>query len=353
MFAAAILTKSLGALVAGGVGVAVWVIIGAFSGWIAAHRTKAIVIAWCFAGAGLLAVVAHGLYHQSLPGQSLNFRWQYWRASAGLIADHALTGVGRENFGRHYLEYKSIESPEEVANPHNLFVQAAADWGMVGLAGLVVMLVGASRAVTRPRPPRPATATRASEPSTPGRMLFWLAALAAVVVLGRLPLLGSSDVNFLYVATVMTGVPWVIGFVCCATGGIAPTREDQSRGAVVSTAVAIGLLAFVLHEMINFAAFVPGTAVTCFALLAYCISERPFAAHKGRRYKDGRLREPDAGSSSGSNAAPRSESNAAPRSESNVAPRSESDVAPRLVRGALTKSLSPLSVKGTAHAGWA
>jgi tetratricopeptide (TPR) repeat protein len=43
---------------------------------------------------------------------------------------------------------------------------------------------------------------------------------------------------------------------------------------VVGTGVAIGLFTFILHDMINFATFVPGTATTLFALLAFCVAER-------------------------------------------------------------------------------
>ncbi len=330
MIAAAALTGSLGASLAGAAGIALWMVLSAFPKWFAAHRGRALVLGWCVAVAGLLAVAGYGVGHGALPGPSLNFRWQYWRASAGLIADHAFAGVGRENFGRHYLAYKSIESPEEVANPHNLFVQAAADWGIMGLVGVVVMLVGASRAITRSvrtgncelriancETPNDRARLRAilSEPGAratgaqpragawgsdqrrgiahgdsdgkkartqEGKVaslagIPWVLVLGAVVVFGRLPLLGSDDASFLYVAAVMTGLPWLIGFLCFLTDARPEVANGDRRAgyqSVVGTAVAVGLLAFVLHEMINFAAFVPGSATTCFALLAYCIAER-------------------------------------------------------------------------------
>ena len=96
-------------------------------------------------------MIGHGLTWGHLPTASLDFRWQYWRASAPLIADHPLTGVGRENFGRHYLAYKSIDSPEEIRNPHNLFVEATAEWGALGGAGLLALLLAGSWRYVRPR----------------------------------------------------------------------------------------------------------------------------------------------------------------------------------------------------------
>ena len=51
--------------------------------------------------------------------------------------------------------------------------------------------------------------------------------------------------------------------------------QDLSESSrVVYAGVAVGLFTFVLHDMINFALFVPGAATTLFALLAFCIAER-------------------------------------------------------------------------------
>jgi hypothetical protein len=144
VLAAVVLTKSFGAAVSGIAGLVLWIAIRRFREWIDANRVRTWIIAWLCVVAGAGGVIGYGLLRGSLPGWSLTFRWQYWQASSKLIADHWTTGVGRENFSRHYLRYKAIESPEEVANPHDLFVQAAADWGLLGLVGIVVMALGAS-----------------------------------------------------------------------------------------------------------------------------------------------------------------------------------------------------------------
>ena len=39
-------------------------------------------IGWTAAGLAALAVIGHGVAHGGLPGQSLNFRWGYWTATA-------------------------------------------------------------------------------------------------------------------------------------------------------------------------------------------------------------------------------------------------------------------------------
>ncbi len=278
---AAILTKSVGALGAAIVGITLWIILAWRKSWFNAHRKKAFVIGWCCVVAAIVTMIAYGLY-KDRPGRwsltyewqsSIMFRWQYWRASAGMIADHPLTGVGRENFGRHYLQYKSIQSPEEIANPHNLFVQAAADWGVVGLIGIVAMLVGGSYVVTGCRRGHRSPPRGIDTSPKPMGVASWTIALTLVVVLGRLPLLGTSDWNYLYYASVMTGVFWVLGFLVFTHGlGQGDARDIGTRG-LLSTGTAIGLFVFLLHDMINFAAFVPGTATTFFALLAVRIAD--------------------------------------------------------------------------------
>jgi len=291
IFSAVFFTKSRGAALATLAGLCLWGVLWLFAGWIGRHRRGAVALGWLCALLGLAAVVGHGLYHGSLPGASLNFRWQYWTASADLIADHWLTGVGRENFGRHYLRYKSIEASEEIANPHNLLVQAAADWGMVGLVGLAVMSIGESLAVTRRKSvtepeTTPARLTRPPD-SFGSAALIWTIFLAVAVTLVRLPLLGTTDPNFLYVSSVMTAVPWLVGFLFLLH--VAGFVTDGAARRTLSTGIAIGLFTLLLHELINFALFVPGSAMTFFALLAVCLTERsdaePIRGHAGAKHR--------------------------------------------------------------------
>ena len=303
--AACCLTRSRGALLAGVVGLLLWATLSVCGRWVRSNRPKALLLGWGLMLGACMAVVGHGLFHGSLPSSSLNFRWMYWRASSKLVADHALTGVGRENFGRHYTQYKSIESPEEIANPHNLFVQAAADWGVPGLAGMIVLLAGASAGVTgvriraRPLPPAdgqarspspttgrdgaPGEMGRLSVPSTDPltctpsaspyrRTVVWGLALAIAVIVGRVPLVGSADSAFIAYSTILIGSAWVVGFAVSAPRSMA----DQPAGTEshVCVLLGVGLLAFLLHDMVNFALFTPATATTFFALLACVIAER-------------------------------------------------------------------------------
>ncbi|MBI4719508.1 MAG: O-antigen ligase family protein [Planctomycetes bacterium] len=293
LMVAVVLTRSFGAVLAAAGAGTLWLLWRRWRPWIDAHRRHAFALGWLVFVVGAGAVVGHGLYHGSLPNVSLNFRWQYWRTATTLIADHPLTGVGRENFGRVYLRYKPIDAPEEIANPHNLFVQAAAEWGLPGLAGVVLMLLGGSWTVVRrgttndetlpapaagatARPPEGATeAVRYSRPP----LLAWTVGLLAVMTLARLPLLGTDDPNFLYYASVTAGLCWLWGWVCFAGLGARTVNHGPPPPGGEGTAFA--LLALLVHEMINFALFVPGSATTFFALFAGCVAERTPAASAG------------------------------------------------------------------------
>ena len=273
----------MGALVVAG---AIWIGLARWCHVVARHRRRIFVGAWIAAALVGAAVIGHGWYHGSLPGASLNFRWQYWTASAGMIAEHPWAGVGRENFGRHYVKYKSIQSPEEVSNPHNVFVQAAAEWGVVGLAGLVVMLIGGSWAIVRGGHTTSIRGdvgangelrraeerkVRTADPTSAGRRGFgWVAAVGVLVVGGRLLMLGSEDANYLYYAGVTTALCWFTGAVSVWAARDADGVPEYSRWAMVGAA--FGLFAFVFHDTISFAMFVPATATTAFAVFALCVS---------------------------------------------------------------------------------
>ncbi len=281
---AAATTKSLGAAVSGACGLVVWTILGRTSRWSPRSRQRLTTFAWIAFAFGVLAVVGHGWFRGGLPGWSLTFRWQYWVASARMFQDHWLTGVGRENFGRHYLQYKSIESPEEVANPHNLLVQAGCDWGIVGLVGVLLLLYGWSRKVTD-------RGAETIESQTPSRFegpsslapLAWTIGLLFVVTFARLAFLGSDDPNFLTYSAGVTGLVWG-GAFCVVLFG--PSDGKWHHGCVTA-----GLVAFLLHEMINFALFVPGSATTFFALVGLSVAEQgnPASEPVGRRREVQRL----------------------------------------------------------------
>ncbi len=312
------LTGSTGALASLALVGVVWVGAAVLRRWAAwrvfveRRRRAVFVAAWLGVAMSAAAAIGHGLYHKSLPGASLNFRWQYWTASAGMIRDHLWTGVGRENFGRHYVQYKSIESPEEVASPHNFVVQAAADFGVLGLAGLMTLLIGGSAwlaGVGGPGGGRaggeragdgvsiPGTeATRVALPleahrDPPSRRTVVIQSLVlALVIFGiRLPLLGADSGAFMLLQTYVALPVWIAAFLLVALPGASVERSSSAQRKAGDCASMVpfaateplmfagacaGLAAFVIQDTVNFALFVPASATTALALYALAASMR-------------------------------------------------------------------------------
>ena len=271
MLATIFLTGSLGGMVAMGAGIALWLLLTVGRRWIALNRRRFFSLVWGGLGLGACATIGHGLYHGDFPNMSMTFRWHYWQTAAKIIADQPITGVGRENFGRHYLAHKPIHAPEEISNPHNLPVQVWSELGIFGLLGVALMLVQTSWTVAMRRDSS-TDAEINSRDGPAGRWWMWGAALTAAVVLVRLPLLGVDDANFLYANSVLTVIFWLGGFALFAwsagtacVGGCG--RSGLTRG------LSVGIFAFLLHELINFALFVPGTVTTFFALLAVVLAD--------------------------------------------------------------------------------
>jgi len=290
MLIAGYLTGSLGAWATGGAGLVCLLLVWGFRDWVGRNRGRLFWAGWATFAVAMLAVVGHGLAHGSLPGSSLNFRWHYWVNSSRMIADHPLTGVGRENFGRHYVFYKPIDSPEEIANPHNLFVQGAAEWGLPGLAGMLVLIFGTSRVLAgvprtlgSNRDNRAAPGAHASNGRAPSAATFVpLLLLGIVVVAGRLALAGSAQVAYLFYTGTVTALAWLVGAAC--VGGTGPFEEDAPQcDHLALVGCFVGVLAFAMHELVNFALFVPGSAITLFALLALCCAHRDVVATGAKR----------------------------------------------------------------------
>lgn len=110
----------------------------------------------------------------------------------------------------------------------------------------------------------------------------WGIALGIGVFLSRIPLCGTPDIHFVYYTTVVYGLAWGLGFLAFAWVG--SNICDRRFHA----AVAVGLFVFLIHDVINFALFVPGSATTFFALLALTLSSRSLKESRlvstGRRY---------------------------------------------------------------------
>lgn len=270
------LTHSRGAMLSVPVAVLAWLFGASMRRRTSISRAKLVLLGWAATGLVAIGVVGYGLARDRLPGWSLTFRWHYWKTSAAMIADHPLTGVGRENFGRHYVRYKPAEYPEEVANPHNLFVQVAADLGVIGFIGAALLLIGGSVAMAR--------APSGTDPPEPaGRappLLVPSVLVTLAVTAGRLLSLGTPDANLLYYAGAKTVLVFGPAFAIALYLLHSVNARAFQRIAVAGS---FGLLAAVVHDMIHFALFAQPTMTIFAAMAGLALSFTPAQADSEAR----------------------------------------------------------------------
>ena len=146
--------------------------------WLSVHSARAFWLGCAAVWAALFAVVGHGWYHGGLPGSSLNFRWWYWTGALHMFPGHWLAGIGWNNFGFYYPQYRLPVASEDVKDPHDFLVKFFVELGVVGGLLAVAWLGLFWRHATRPLTPAP----RDRSPENPR---VWLIAVAAIaLVLG-------------------------------------------------------------------------------------------------------------------------------------------------------------------------
>lgn len=121
--------------------------------------------------------------------KSLNYRMQYWRGTAKVIADSPWFGVGPGNFRPHYMHHKLPEASEEISDPHNLILDVVASSGIPG--GLALLLLAAvllrnSCGVVQLRGRTATDGTEGSSPKAEAAVpsMTWMMATAFGLVLG-------------------------------------------------------------------------------------------------------------------------------------------------------------------------
>ena len=305
-----LMTRSRGGIIAALAALASWAMICRFRQGLARHWKKAVIVsavalALCSAG-----VAAYGLKYDRLPSKTLTFRWHYWTASAQIVQEHPLWGVGPGNFPSAYLSARRPAAEEAVKMPHNFVMHSLAEMGLpAGLCYLAIIgyvLVGICRPRTDSRNElepnglnlvaRPPSGVehekhaqpRAAVPQATGypdgllagdsatssgyHPLILLPILAAPAI-GRILFAGSGLDSGLLIYDValptavllmmLLGAGWFGGRLL---GGL----DLPERTARI--AVGCGVAAFLLHNMIEFGLFMPGTATAFWVAAGACMA---------------------------------------------------------------------------------
>ena len=119
--------------------------------WFSSGRLRRFRSQTVIAGLGLLFVLSVGgtlllgffgnrEWFEQAPA-SLAFRFQYWRASWQMVLEHPWFGVGPGNFQALYERFRELSTTEQIAEPHNLFIETLASGGFVALGFLISILI--------------------------------------------------------------------------------------------------------------------------------------------------------------------------------------------------------------------
>jgi O-antigen ligase/tetratricopeptide (TPR) repeat protein len=73
--------------------------------------------------------------------KSLQYRFEYWQATAAMIGDYPWFGCGPGNFQQYYTAYKLPAASETVADPHNFLLEVWATAGTPAALALLTLLL--------------------------------------------------------------------------------------------------------------------------------------------------------------------------------------------------------------------
>jgi len=252
---------------------------------LASHRKPALVIFGSLAlilvlGIGY-AAISYGLEHGRLPGgNSMLVRWQYWHASAQMVADHPITGVGPGNFAHNYPHYKPAAALESVADPHCFPLSFLTQYGPLGLIGFLAMVFvpvcKSTLSIARAGP-----SGIDQPPSQPRRLALAMLAVAAGSMLLVRPFLipmtsgGAGDL-MVYEITVLYMAPvaaFLIGFLLLAAPlGAKPTTQEDRDWTPITTVLGCAVVGVLVHNLIDFALFEPGVWTGFWIVIACLIA---------------------------------------------------------------------------------
>jgi tetratricopeptide (TPR) repeat protein len=143
------LTKSVGGFMAAGAGVLVWLFL--HLGASAFNRRHALAAACAvfliLAGALVIAHLRGGhVFNLDDAHNPLVRRLDNWATGARVYLEFPVTGAGAGQYGLASLYHRSLAG-NEAKHAHNLLIEALAETGPVGFAGLCLILAGFSRRV--------------------------------------------------------------------------------------------------------------------------------------------------------------------------------------------------------------
>jgi len=232
---------------------------------------------------GVLTVV-YGMQHDRLPGgNSMLVRWQYWTSAARMIADHPATGVGPGNFSVFYPAYKIPAASETVQDPHSWPLSLLTQYGPLGLLAIAAALALPLYTSLAHRFSASHTEISTGQPPAENRLKWLLFAAVMLLLLFVRPIL--IDLDFLTADEVQSAVfgyvllyvvPAAVfagAFLLLSKAQVADESAWQSSGrGILELSLGAGVIALLIHNLIDFAIFEPGVWGTLWMLIAILIA---------------------------------------------------------------------------------
>ncbi len=279
---AVILTKSKGAIIGLFFSLALYALYLGLGGWLKAHRKAVLAACILLSIAGGTAIVWYGLKHDRLPGgNSMLVRWQYWRASAKMYADHPITGVGPGNFTIFYPRYKPAAALESVSDPHNFPLNILTQYGPLGLVGFLAMIAIPLWKIILPKHSALPGDVREKPrtfktPVITFLLILWLCLILTWLLIkpaaqtGDLAVIIYTITRFLIPGVVIFAISFLLLKKPILIPGQAKHKVHQIN---LSAAVLFcGLLGIALHNLTDFAIFEPGVYTAFWAMIACLVA---------------------------------------------------------------------------------
>lgn len=185
--------------------------------------------------------------------QSLAVRGTYWNAAAHEIMGQPFFGVGLRNFGDHSTANKPAE-PEESRHAHNDYLEL---WAEVGLFGLILFIgtwFYVLRKFVRARSVAPDDTIAGSA------LVPWPWLIGGLLAFGTAWLTQQS----------FTERPALMAAMVLLWGGffIVSSSTVGTNSPFITLGLAAGMVGFLIHILVDYDFYVPGTAETIFLLAA-------------------------------------------------------------------------------------
>jgi len=227
------------------------------------HWKKAALIAVGVFVLSVGLVVGVGLARDRLPTKTMTFRWYYWTGSARIVRDRPVLGVGPGNFASAYLKHRRAEGEEAIKLPHNVFVHAAVQYGLLGGGVYVAILVGLVLAASRPAAGRGDLPLGGVMAGGDGRfVLIGGMILATAPLLARTCFAGLGDSGAVLIfEAVLPAAVLAVGMLIALWGGGRLDGAVAACGVGSRVAIACGAVGFLVHNMVTYSLWVPATAL--------------------------------------------------------------------------------------------